>query len=110
MPFFLKPITRSIASNVNNAFLDRNYRTHFAFIESQLDSAPAGGPFLCGKDFTTVDALMVFPLEAATGRAPLNKEKYPKIIAYVEHLQAMDAYKRAIERVKEETGSYEASL
>lgn len=53
---------------------------------------------------------MVFPLEAATGRAPLSKEQYPRIIAYVERLQAMDAYKRAIERVKEETGSYEASL
>lgn len=54
--------------------------------------------------------MMSFPLEASKGRAGLTQEKYPKLWAYVERLEARDAYKRAVQKIVDTEGSYKASL
>lgn len=54
MPFFIKPITRTIGSRVESAFLTENFAKHFGFLDSQLASSPDGGKYLCGKDLTAV--------------------------------------------------------
>lgn len=106
-PFFIKPVTRAIGSRVEQAFLNRNLEANFTFIESQLATSPNNGEFLCGDHLTGADVLMVFPLEAAQGRAGVTKEKYPKICAYVERLTQRPAYKKAVQRIVDDFGKYE---
>jgi len=109
-PFFVKPLTRAIGGRVESTFLNPQLERHFAFVESQLATSPENGEFICGPHLTGADILMVFPLEAANGRTGLTKEKHPKTIAYVERLQARPAYKKAVQKIIDETGEYSQSL
>lgn len=109
-PFFIKPLTREIGKRVEAAFITRNLESSFSYIEGLISSSPDNGQFLCGPELTGADILMVYPLEAAMGRAGLDKEKYPKTCAYVGRLQQRDAYKKAVQRIIDETGEYNPSL
>lgn len=104
VPFFIKPITRTIASKVEESFLAPNFKTHFSFLEDQLRSSPNGGDYLCGKDITAADILMSFPLEGAELKGVLTKAAYPKTFAYLERLHQRDAHQRAGQKIKEVTG------
>ena len=106
VPFFIKPITKRVAAGVESSLLTKNFATHYSFLEEEL--ATSGGDFLCGKNLTGADVLMLFPLEAGQGRTGLTRDKYPKICAYVERLMERDAYKRAVNKIKEKTGKYES--
>ena len=109
-PFFLKPIVNGITGTVESRFLNPNFKTHFDFLEDQIKTSPNGGEYLCGKDISAADILMSFPLVAAKGRAGFTKEAHPKLWAYCEKLEARDAHKRAIQKIVEVNGSYEATL
>lgn len=67
MPFFIKPITRTIGSRVESAFLTENFAKHFGFLDSQLASSPDGGKYLCGKDLTAVRRMLL-----VEGQAPMT--------------------------------------
>jgi glutathione S-transferase len=103
-PFFIKPILRQIGSRVRGAFLDRNFSATFKFIEEQLATVPDGGEFFCGKEMTGADIMMLFPLQAAKGRAGVSQSSHPKICAWVDRMQALDSYKRADKKIEEATG------
>lgn len=109
VPFFIKPVTSGIASKINSSFLEPNFATHFAFLESQIKSSPDGGKYLCGPNLTGADVLMSYPLIAGKGRAGLSKEKYPTLYAYVEILEAEPGYKTAVEKIVEIEGKFEAA-
>ena len=48
---------------------------------------------------------MFFPLWSVTGEGKLiTKEKYPKIVEYVDRLKGREAYKKASERAEKEAG------
>jgi glutathione S-transferase len=104
VPFFIRPISKAIAGKVEEAFLAPNLKTHFEFLEDQIASSPENGQFLCGPKLTGADIIMIFPLEAAHGRAGLTADKYPKLSAYIERLHKREAYQRAIKKVEETTG------
>ena len=53
---------------------------------------------------------MSFPLIAARGRSGLTKEKYPKLSAYVDRLEAEKGYKKAAEKIVELDGKFEATF
>jgi len=110
VPFFLRPVTNSVAGKIESMFLTPNFKTHLDFLESQLATSPHDGEYLCGRELTGADIMMSFPLEASKGRAGLTQEKYPKLWAYVERLEARDAYKRAVQKIVDTEGSYKASL
>jgi len=110
VPFFIKPITSSIAGRISTSFLEPNFLTHFSFLESQLNSSPDNGQYLCGLHITGADILLSFPLIAARGRVGLTKEKYPKLFAYVEKLEQEPAYKMAAEKIVEIDGKFEATF
>lgn len=110
VPFFIKPITNGIAGKVNSLYLAPNYKTHLDFLESQMATSPQDGNFLCGKSLTGADILMSFPLIAAKGRAGLTQAKYPRLWAYVDRLEARDAYKRAVQKIVEIEGSYDPAI
>lgn len=110
VPFFIKPIPRIVASEVEKSFLTRNLTANFDFLEDQLKTAPGGGPFLCGKQLTGADIMMSFPIIAAAMRMPL-KATWPKLGAYVDVLQEQEGYKNAVAKVEEIEGEkFVASL
>ncbi len=109
-PFFIKPISNAIVNNINSMFLEPNFKTHFGFLESQITSSPHGGQYLCGTELTGADIMMSFPLGAAKGRAGFNKEKHPKLWAYVERVESREAYKKAVQKIIDVEGSYDPTL
>jgi glutathione S-transferase len=104
VPFFIKPITRSVAARVDAAYLDQNVKLQFGFLEQQLASSPQNGEFFAGAALSGADIMMILPLEAAVKRAGVTKEKYPKITAYIERIQLRPAYQRAIKKIEDVTG------
>jgi len=117
VPFFIKPITRRIAGLIESSYLNHNYESHLSFLESELSSykpksplSEPGSLFICGPRLTAADFMMAFPLEAAQQIADLTEAKYPLLTDYVRRLQGREAYKRAIERIVKETGSYEPGI
>ncbi|KAI9721204.1 MAG: hypothetical protein M1812_002365 [Candelaria pacifica] len=110
VPFFIKPITGMIAGRIETMFLNRSFKTHFEFLESQIASSPNSGEFLCGKELTGADVLMSFPLEAGQSRAGLTADKYPKLCAYLDKIHERDAYKRAVQKIVDMEGSYNPNL
>lgn len=91
MPFFAKPIAKSISSKVMKTFVGPSIRNNMAFIEEYL----ASHKWFAGDKLTGADIQMSFPLEAcvATGVAD---QQYPNIIAYVKRIHARPAYQKAL--------------
>lgn len=104
MPFFLKPITRTVAGKVDAAFLTKNYTGYFSFLEQQVGSSPGGGKYLCGTELTAADMMMSFPLLAAKSRDKIDKAKYPKVYAYTELLEKNEGYQASVKEIEEKTG------
>ncbi|KIW19279.1 hypothetical protein PV08_03573 [Exophiala spinifera] len=110
VPFFIKPIVTGVANKIEASFLQRNFKTHYDFLEHQLATAPDGGNFLCGKDLTAADIMMSFPLEAGESRSGLTKEQYPRVWAYLDKLHDREAYKRAVASIVEREGEFKTTL
>lgn len=117
VPFFIKPFTRTIAGMLETAYLNHNYESHLSFLESELEarqspatSTDSKSSFICGPSLTAADFMMIFPLEAAHQIAGLTETRYPYLTAYIKAIQQRDAYKRAIERIVKETGSYDPNI
>ena len=102
VPFFIKPITRSIAGKVESQFLNANFKTNFSFLNSQLESSPDNGKYLCGKELTAADILMSFPLIA--GKSKVDRNAYPKLVEYTKMLEQNEVYLRSIKKIEEATG------
>lgn len=102
VPFFIKPITRTIAGRVEDQFLNRNYDAHFGFLEKQLETSPNGGQWLTGKDLTAADILMSFPLIA--GKSKIDSTKFPKLTALIKRFEEHPGYLASIKRIEEVTG------
>jgi len=103
-PFFIKPITRAIGNKIMGT-LSKEFTKQFSYIEDQLKSSR--GEFLCGKEITGADFMMMFPLE--NGKI-LREDKYPLIDAYMERIRARDCYKRAIQKIIDTTGEYNPDI
>lgn len=92
MPFFIKPIARGIASNVNARFIDPQLKLHLDYMESEL----AKSEWFAGSEFSAADVQMSFPIEAAAARGGLDA-KWPRLDAFLKKVQARPAYKKALE-------------
>lgn len=110
VPFFIKPIANAIVGKVTSLFLAPNFKTHYAFLEDQLKTAPEGGEYLCGKDLTAADIMMSFPLEAGQSRSGLSKTDCPLVWAYVDRLHQREAYQRSVQKITEVEGSFKSNL
>ena len=85
-----------------DAILNNNFKTHLAFLESQLSSALDGGKYLCGKDLTAADIMMCFPLQVLQSSAGIAE--YPKLDAYVERLTSRSAYEESVKEAEDVSG------
>lgn len=74
MPFFAKPIAKSIAGKVRASYLSPNITRNLRYLEETL----AVHPWFAGDTFTAADIQMSFPVEAASARAGLTAN-YPKL-------------------------------
>ncbi|KAL2257007.1 hypothetical protein VTK26DRAFT_783 [Humicola hyalothermophila] len=110
VPFFLRPITSFIVGQMFAAFVVPEMCKHFGFLESQLETAPDNGPYLCGKHLSAADILLSFPLllakEKIGGLSAGRKEgtlvdKFPQLWAYLKRLEEEPGYKRAEAKIKE---------
>ncbi|KAK4120238.1 hypothetical protein N657DRAFT_649303 [Parathielavia appendiculata] len=110
IPFFIRPITSSVADKMSAAFLIPELIHHLDFLESQLETSPDNGNYLCGNDLTTADILMSFPLQLVRERGAAVHDargkdrladKYPKVYAYLKRLEEEPGYKRAEAKIKE---------
>ena len=93
MPFFIRPLVRSIAAKVKSSFIEPQLQLHLGFMEAELGKAE----WFAGSQFTAADIQMSFPLEAAATRGGLDGQ-YPRLSAFLKRIHAMPAYQRALEK------------
>jgi glutathione S-transferase len=93
VPFFLKPVTKGIASKVKDSYLNPNVKRNLEFIEATLSKSK----WFCGANMTAADIQMSFPLEAAAVRSDLATN-YPKAAAFLNRIHALPAYKAALKK------------
>ncbi len=93
MPFFAKPIARSISAKVLDRMVLPNLKRQLDYLESEL----SGREWFAGPDFSAADIQMSFPLEAAAQRAGLDATR-PHLLAFLKRIHARPAYRKALER------------
>ena len=92
VPFFLKPVTKQIASKAMAAYAGPNIKLNLAYLEEALQNSS----WFCGDEMTGADILMSFPIEAAAVRTDLTE--YPALNEFRQRIRALPAYQRAIEK------------
>ncbi len=98
VPFFIKPIVKKIAQNVEESFIHPQLKLHFGYLESELSKSE----WFVGDEFSAADIQMSFPIEAASARMGLE-ENYPKLHNYLVKIHGREAYKRALKKGGEYT-------
>jgi glutathione S-transferase len=93
MPFFAKPIARTIARKVKETLVNPNIKNQLDYLESEL----ATRDWFAGNEMSAADIQMSFPLEAAASRAGLGPQ-YPRLTRFLQRIHARPAYARALER------------
>ena len=93
MPFFAKPVARSIAARVKSLVVEPNLKRQLDFMESEL----ARSEWFAGPEFSAADIQMSFPVEAAAQRAGLDASR-PRLLTFLKKIHARPAYRRALER------------
>ena len=92
MPFFVKPIARKISGSVKSSFIHPQAALHLSHIDSELENRE----WLVGNSLSGADIMMSYPLQAAADRFDFTD--YPNIRAYLQRIEAHEAYRRAVEK------------
>ena len=93
MPFFAKPIVRSVVAKARDGFIQPQLDSHLDYMEAELGKSR----WFAGADFSGADIQMSFPLEAAAARGGLNASR-PRLMAFLDRIHDRPAYQRAVER------------
>lgn len=93
MPFFIRPIARTIADRALNSFVLPNLERNLDFMEGELQKSE----WFAGGRFSAADIQMSFPLEAARSRGGLDGKR-PGLMAFLKKIHSRPAYERALER------------
>ena len=93
MPFFARPIARSLCAKVLARMVEPNLKRQLDFMEAELGRSE----WFAGHDFSAADIQMSFPVEASAQRAGLDASR-PKLMAFLKRIHARPAYRRALER------------
>lgn len=93
VPFFVKPIVKTISGRAKAGFIEPNIRQHLDFLEAEL----ASRPWFSGEEFTAADIQMSFPVEAARVRGGLDAGR-PRLMDWLGRIHARPAYGRALEK------------
>ena len=93
MPFFARPIARSMSRKVKTAMVEPNLKRHLDHMERELTKSE----WFAGDEFTAADIQMSFPVEASAQRAGLDASR-PKLMTFLKKIHARPAFRRALER------------
>ena len=93
MPFFVRPIAKSIVNRVKSSFIEPQITQHLDYMEAEIGK----NAWFAGNEFTAADIQISFPLEAAVARAGLNASR-PKLMAFLNRIHTRPAYQKALER------------
>jgi glutathione S-transferase len=93
MPFFVKPVARTIAQRAKAGFVQPNIDRNLDYMEAELQ----GRDWFAGAEFSAADIQMSFPLEAAQARGGLDARR-PRLLDFLARIHARPAYRRATER------------
>lgn len=93
MPFFARPIARTIAQRAKHAYILPNIERNLDFMEGEL----ASRDWFAGGEFSAADVQMSFPLEACAVRGGLDARR-PRLMAFLERIHARPAFRRAIDK------------
>ncbi len=93
MPFFIRPLVRTIANNVKRSFIQPQLNLHFGFMNDELGKSK----WFAGDAFTAADIQMSFPLEAGATRGGLD-EQWPRLADFLKRVHAMPSYQRALKK------------
>ena len=91
MPFFVRPIARTLCGNVQAKLIDPNLTTALAFINDHLGR----NTWFAGDAISIADFQMSFAVEAALSRTDAAAP-HPHLKAYLQRMQARPAYQRGI--------------
>ncbi|GGD53842.1 glutathione S-transferase [Pseudoxanthomonas indica] len=92
MPFFARPIARSIADKALRGFVGPQLKLHLDYMEGELGK----NRWFAGENFSAADIQMSFPIEAAAARAGL--QNHPRLADFLTRIHARPAYQRALEQ------------
>jgi glutathione S-transferase len=92
-PALMRPLMRSMSSQVLRTLVNPQLGQHMTFWESELSKSE----WFAGDAMTAADIQMSFPLEAAAARGGLE-QGHPKAMAFLERIHARPAYERALEK------------
>ncbi len=87
------PIGKGIAAQMNKLLIGPNLKAHQDYMEAELSKTT----WFAGNDFTAADVQMSFVVEASAARGSVNRTTRPKMMAYLERIQARPAFKKALE-------------
>lgn len=93
MPFFAKPVAKSISHKTQKAFLMPRLVPQLEFIERTLETRT----WFAGETISGADIQMSFPLIAASDRLDLST--YPHIERFIKQVEAMPHYQKAMKKV-----------
>jgi glutathione S-transferase len=88
VPFFVKPIARGIADQVDKSYTNPALDLHLGFVERTL----AERPYFAGNDFSIADIQMIYPVEAALSRGGGER---PNMSAWRDRVAGRPAFQRA---------------
>ena len=92
-PWFIRPLTTLIASQVRSGYLDPSLEAALDLMEAELGAST----WFAGEEISGADVMMSFPVEAAAARAGL-RERYPRLATFLDRVHARPAYQRALEQ------------
>ena len=93
MPFFARPMARSLTDKVLRTYVGPQLRLHLNWMEQRLGQSE----WFAGDRFTAADIQMSFPLQAAAARGG-GLEGHPRLQAFVQRIEARGAYRLALQR------------
>lgn len=93
MPFFIKPIAKTIANKTRAAYSGPNIKLNLDYLEATLQKST----WFCGDEMSGADIMISFPIEAAAMRTNLTIN-YPALEEFRQRIQELPAYQRAIEK------------
>lgn len=93
MPFFARPVARSIVDKVMKSFVGPQLELHLRWMESEL----AQRPWFAGERFTAADIQMSYPVQAAAVRHA-GPQEFPNLAGFLQRIAQRPAYQRALQR------------
>jgi glutathione S-transferase len=93
MPFFVRPVARKIAAQVQARLINPNLQTARDFMEAHL----AQNVWFAGHSITMADFQMSYAVDALVSRG-VDAAQCPHLRAYKARMEARPAYQRALQK------------